>query len=219
MGRWRDAVEQAGVFVFKRSFTQREISGFCLADPVFPVIIVNNSTAFTRQIFTVLHELAHLLYGVSSVTSSDATLVDRFAAPDRAVEMACNRLAAEVLLPSDAVQWAAVVGDDLAGRVVALSSRFNVSREVVLRRLMDRQLVSQPVYRSLTQQWNAAIEDSEGSGGNYYATRAAYLGRSFLNLAFAQYRAGNVTLAELSEHLNIKARNVLKLEDYLLGRA
>ena len=63
---WRIALEQVGIYVFKRSIEQREISGFCLNNPVFPIIIINNSTPHTRQIFTLFHELAHLLFGVSS---------------------------------------------------------------------------------------------------------------------------------------------------------
>src|SRR6266702_34115 len=45
---WRDAVENVGVFVFKRPFEQTLISGFCLDDPTFPVILISNSTAHTR---------------------------------------------------------------------------------------------------------------------------------------------------------------------------
>lgn len=56
---WRDAVQDAGVFVFKRSFKQKEVSGFCLLDREFPLIYINNSTPASRQTFTLLHELAH----------------------------------------------------------------------------------------------------------------------------------------------------------------
>ncbi len=215
---WREAIQGAGIFVFKRSFKQREISGFSLDDPTFPIIVVNNSTAFTRQIFTMLHELAHLLYGINSVTASDAA---HFIGLDKPVEVACNRFAAEILLPSTAVEWKVVAEGDLERHVSDVADKFNVSREVVLRRLLDRQLVTQARYDRLRQKWNKAAEEDafNSGGGNYYATRAAYLGRPFLDLAFSQYRAGNVTLAELSEHLDMKARNVLKLEDYLLTRA
>ncbi|MEI6452714.1 MAG: XRE family transcriptional regulator, partial [Actinomycetes bacterium] len=76
MAAWRGCVEDAGVFVFKRSFKQREVSGFCLTDDEFPIIMVNNSTPFSRQIFTLFHEVAHLLYGLSSITTADGRFVD-----------------------------------------------------------------------------------------------------------------------------------------------
>lgn len=37
----RRVVEDAGVYVFKSSFKQREVSGFCLYDSVFPIIYIN----------------------------------------------------------------------------------------------------------------------------------------------------------------------------------
>src|SRR5262249_25768787 len=40
---WRAAIERKGIFVFKRSFKQKDISGFCLYDGAFPVIYINNS--------------------------------------------------------------------------------------------------------------------------------------------------------------------------------
>jgi hypothetical protein len=65
------------------------------------------------------------------------------------------------------------------------------------------------------RQWaDEADSRSEGSGGNYYATQAAYLGKAFLSLAFSQYRAGKITLPELADHLRIRAKNIGKMEDF-----
>ena len=41
---WRTTIEDSGIYVFKRSFKQKEISGFSLMDEEFPVIFLNNST-------------------------------------------------------------------------------------------------------------------------------------------------------------------------------
>jgi len=67
--RWRRAIEARGVFVFKNTFKQREISGFCLAHPEFPVITVNNSTTKTRQVFSLVHELAHVLFQRNGISA------------------------------------------------------------------------------------------------------------------------------------------------------
>ena len=44
-----------------------EFSGFRLYDDIFPVIYVNNTSAKTRQMFTIFHELAHLLFHTSGI--------------------------------------------------------------------------------------------------------------------------------------------------------
>jgi Zn-dependent peptidase ImmA (M78 family)/DNA-binding XRE family transcriptional regulator len=217
---WRRAVEGAGVFVFKRSFSQRTISGFCLHDDEFPVIMVNNSTAHSRQIFTLFHELAHVLFHVSGVTRGFGGNVNGLAPTDRALEVACNQFGAEFLVPDLSFPWEYFGPNDLPGAVASIADRYNVSREVVLRKLMKRGLVTSSLYRDLADLWNREYEEGRGggSGGNYYATQATYFGENYLKLAFGQYRAGRVSLPELADHLGMKARNIGKLEDFLLAR-
>lgn len=217
MSTWRARLESAGVFVFKRSFEQDEISGFCLADDVFPIIVVNNSTAFARQIFTLAHELGHLLFGISSITSDDYRFPDRLQAEARELEIACNRFAAELLVPAGTFPWDRIANSTVDDIVPELAREYSVSREVILRRLLDRGVVDQNSYIERVRAWSREGEGrAEGSGGNYYATQASYLGRAFLNLAFGQYRAGNISIADLADHLRVKARNVGKLEEFIL---
>ena len=73
---WRNIIEANGIFVFKRSFKQGDISGFCLVDDEFPVIFLNNSTTKSRQIFSIFHELAHILLSTSGITKSTDTYID-----------------------------------------------------------------------------------------------------------------------------------------------
>lgn len=77
MSEWRESVEAADVFVLKRSFEQSEIAGFCIFDGSFPLIMVNNSAPFTRQVFTLFHELGHLLFGVRTISKTSSGYVDR----------------------------------------------------------------------------------------------------------------------------------------------
>jgi len=61
---WRNIFENFGIFTFKAPMKQNDISGFCLHDDTFPIIIINNKNTFTRQIFTLFHELSHILFGL-----------------------------------------------------------------------------------------------------------------------------------------------------------
>ena len=81
---WRDVLETHGVAVFKDAFRNDFYSGFCLYDTTFPLIYINNSTK-TRQVFTLFHELAHLLFHTSGInTRSDEPGSDFSAkSPDR----------------------------------------------------------------------------------------------------------------------------------------
>ena len=96
---WRRAIEARGIFVFKHAFKQSDISGFCLRHAEFPVIMINNSTTKTRQIFSLLHELAHILADRSGISSFDESKIDHLTPRERAIEVYCNAVAAEILVP------------------------------------------------------------------------------------------------------------------------
>lgn len=173
---WRNIVEDAGVFVFKHAFRQKGISGFCLADGEFPIIYLNNSTAKTRQIFTLFHELAHVLLNVNAISKFDESYVDHLPQKERRIERFCNALAAEFLIPSDdfsrQIDSLRRIDDE---SIENLARRYRVSREAVLRRILDRGMVDATYYEAKVKQWAAESGDG-GSGGNYYATQATYLG-------------------------------------------
>lgn len=213
---WRDAVESNGVFVFKRSFKQRDVSGFCLFDNEFPIIVINNSTSYSRQIFSLFHELAHILYSISGVTKDDMSYLDDLPRTDRQLEIACNKFAASLLVPD---------ADFLSGTraqlptdavVKELADLYKVSREVILRRFLDKGLVDQREYEEKASQWRKEYESrGRAGGGMYYATMATYLGRRFLGLAFACYYSGHCSLQDLASHLNVRTRNVGRLEEFV----
>lgn len=214
---WRAALEAVGVFVFKRAFTQMAVSGFCVPHRVAPVIVVNNGTSWTRQTFTLFHELAHLLRDDYGVTRADPSYMDVLSIRDRRIEQVCNRFASECLVPPDDFSVRAASCDGTDGQIQELASHYHVSREVILRRLVDDGWVSATDYERRTALWSRqffARREGRSGGGNYYATQASYLGQAYLGLAFASYRTGESTIAELSEHLGVKARSVEKLEEY-----
>lgn len=217
---WREAVEGAGIFVFKRPFKQMEVSGLCLHDDEFPVIYLNNSTARTRQIFTIFHEVAHVLLRTNGITLRDDRYVSSLTGEERRIEVFCNRFAARFLVPPadlDQQLKGARANDEL---VLKLAHTYKVSREVILRNLLDRGLIGTEEYQTKAQRWAREYKDRpKRPGGNYYATQAAYLGETFLNLAFGRYYQGRCTFEQLADYLNVKANSVAGLEQRMPARA
>jgi Zn-dependent peptidase ImmA (M78 family) len=221
--RWRRAIEAHGVFVFKNSFKQRELSGFCLANPEFPVITINNSTTKTRQVFSLVHELAHVLFQRNAISSFDETRIEALPLRDRTIERFCNAVAAEILVPlaDIRVQMRALSGElEQAGddRFAALAKRYHVSRAVVLRRMLDDERVSSEFYRTKTAEWDAQRE-AAGSGGNYHATQNVYLSEKFAQEVFARYARRQISLDEAADYFDLAPKNVEKLQDLVLRGA
>lgn len=221
MSKWRDAVERAGIFVQKRSFAQPEISGFCLRDDVFPVIVVNNSTAWARQVFTLFHELAHIVYGVSSFTTREYEGWFR-GGPLARIEVRCNQFASQFLLPPISVRPFDSPSPGMVNVISQIADDFHVSREVVLRRLLDDAVIDQPTYRHYAELWNEDYlrpkpppSANREPRGHWYNTQVSYLGRNFLNLAFREMYAGRLTKSELALHLGVKEKQVDRFEEYV----
>ncbi len=139
--QWRHdivaALEGAGVLVMRsgvvgasntRKLSTREFRGFSLYDDIAPLIFVNVADEpYSAQNFTLLHEFAHLLLGHSALSGGDRLL------GGTGEEAWCNRVAACVLLPDEALKAfneATTVQD-----YRALARRFGVSAEVALHRL------------------------------------------------------------------------------------
>lgn len=220
--RWREALETLGVFVFKAPFKQKDISGFCLLDADFPLIYLNNSATKTRQIFSLLHELAHLLLNINGISKFESSYINRLPATERRIEQFCNKIAAEILIPSDdfAQQIAGfpsnaeTVQDHLFAN---LGSRYGVSREAVLRRLLDMARVSQSFYEQKAKLWSS--QKKAAPGGDWYASQNTYLSDRLAREVIGRHYRNQISVEQASEFLGIKAKNFAGLEQRILQGA
>jgi Zn-dependent peptidase ImmA (M78 family) len=215
---WRHALEEAGVFKFKDSFKDLFLSGFCIVHDQYPIIMVNNSNSFTRQIFTLMHELGHILYGVNGVTDVDESYLEFLENDEQRIEIQCNRFAAEVLVPAKRFEADIPFFEQEGDNAISdLANKYSVSREVILRRLLDFNLIDKNQYVDQSEEWNKDYLRSkkETSGGNWYLTKMAYLGEGFVQTAFHNYQNGKFDKATLATHLNVKAKNLKKFESYI----
>ena len=97
---WRETLQSAGVWVFQRAFRQMEIAGFCLYDETHPLVYLNDGQPEARQIFTLVLELAYLLFGYSHMRMPAAGYgQERLLEHDLTIAAACNRFASDFLVP------------------------------------------------------------------------------------------------------------------------
>jgi Zn-dependent peptidase ImmA (M78 family) len=212
LDNWHQILLDVGISVFKDAFRDSDYSGFCLYDDEFPVIYVNNSSPKTRQIFTLFHELAHLIFQTSGIDTPSDSFVECLPDHERDIEIICNRFTAEFLLPEEVFQEVFAGKEPSESTAEELANRFHVSREFIYRKFLDRNLIDDDTYSEAAQRW--ADQFTGGSGGNYYYTRIAYLGENYINLAFRQYYQNRINDVQLAEYLDIKPRYLSTLEEY-----
>ncbi len=215
---WRHSITEAGIYIFKDSLKDKYLSGFCLLDSNWPVIFINNSNSFTRQTFSLIHELAHIIYGVHGVTDVDESYLKYMDDRNRALEIRCNKVAGQVLVPDELFEMEIpTIMEEGLGTIPRYAKKYSVSREVVLRKLLDYGVIDNGEYETLAEEWTKDYlrRKPRQSGGNPYLTKLAYLGEDFTKLAFANYSAGRIDHADLAYHLNVKSRFIEKFEKYV----
>ena len=216
---WREVLEVKGIFVFKEAFRQPEISGFCLFDDEFPLIYLNNSMPKTRQIFTLFHELAHLLFGTGGIDKVKDDYFDFLSETDLQIERFCNRFAAAFLVPDSdfdqRIQDFRYGVDDYG--ILELARKYSVSREVVLRKLLDRRVIDSGTYQAYVSKWadESNSKRKSSGGGDYYSTQASYLGKQYLDLAFGKYYQNQISVGQLADYLNVRVSNISGLEEVM----
>jgi len=214
---WRDALFEKGIFVFKDAFHDRSISGFSLFDNKCPVIYVNNSMSFTRQIFTLFHELFHLVNetnGIDKVFDSEDDY-EGLTEKQAYIERTCNRFAAQFLVPTDALL------EHISGRTLTysyiceLSDSFCVSRESLIIRLIYLKKLTWDFYNSNIEEIQNdfyRIAPKSG-GGNSNNTLVSYLGKKYLNLAFRAYKAKRIDAFQLATYTRTSVSRLQAIEN------
>jgi Zn-dependent peptidase ImmA (M78 family) len=222
---WRNVFEDKGVFVFKESFNQRAgresiespFSGFCLYDEKFPIIYVNNSKPDTRQIFTLFHELCHLLLGTGGVDTRLDDYIYLLRGDARKTEILCNTFAGSFLVPDNDFNKR-ITGMSIDEKLIEqLANCYHVSREVILRKFLDRNLINQSYYERKVAEWANRPPKSD-SGGNYYLTKGVYLGEHYVDLAFSRYLQKKISVEQLADYLGVKVKNITGMELQLFRR-
>ena len=217
--------EDAGVVVLRngvvennpyRKLEVEEFRGFALADPVAPVIFINARDAKTAQIFTLVHELAHLWIGQSGVSNPD------FRAPSseqgNEIEVLCNRIAAETLVPADdlAMRWRD--RESVAWNVQQLVRHYRVSTLVVLRATLDLGKLNHEQYWEHYQQ-AAKHRAKRSDGGNFYHNLLARSSRALTLSLISAVSSERIGRREAASLLNVKPDRLHGVVNYLSGGA
>ena len=160
----------------RRRIPVEECRGFILVDSIAPFMFVNNSDSKAAQMFTLVHELAHIWTGHSAGFD-----FRKLQPADDPVEKICDQVAAEFLVPETTFNevW------DKNPNIKTVARFFKVSEIVIARRALDTGKLSKKqffaFYNAHTQR-EFAQKENQSAGGDFYATT-----KKRLSLAFASH--------------------------------
>ncbi len=184
--RLETAIEEAGILVVvngivenntHRKLDPTEFRGFVLVDEYAPLLFVNGADGKAAQMFTLAHELAHVWFGSSAAFD----LRELQPAKDE-TEEACNRVAAEFLVPEAELHQSWRSARHEPEPFQALARQFKVSSLVAARRALDLQLIGKSEFLNFYgayQQDERRRTAKRAEGGDFYATQDLRIGRRF----------------------------------------
>ena len=210
---WRSAFYECGVYVFKEAFKDYSFSGFCLYDIKYPVIYINNSMSYSRQIFTLFHELCHILIKTSGIDKANDDYISRLELDNRKLEMICNMFAGKFLVPTNDLLKLIDNVEINEKNIEKLSKKYSVSRDVILRKLLDMGKISKEAYEKKHSDYQEEMyrKPINSGGGNYYNTKKAYLGENYINDVCSNYYSGKIDLYETANYLNVRVEAIPQL--------
>lgn len=221
---WIRRAEDAGVFVSRQgSVDLKECRGFVISDEIAPFIYINSSDAEAGQLFTLVHELAHLWLGTSGISNDDIKGVYE-SGEIRKIEIFCNEVASLALLNEELFRekWSRFDEmTDVETRLSQLSILFKVSEEVIARRLLNERKISSAKYTELRDIFRTRWEEQEAQrkqkmkerpgGPSYYVTKIMNNGLSYTRTVLSAYGDSTITSRDASALLNVKLNNLPKL--------
>ena len=197
--------------------------GFVIADPYAPFIFLNSDDWDQGQLFTLVHELAHVWIGVSGISNEIGIISP--GSDLHAVEKFCNEVAALALLPEEEVKTFHPGKGDLEFKnVVKASRRFGVHNSIMVKRMTVLGIAgdnSDALLKSANELWKEFLEKEakkpKSKGGpNYYIMVLRRNSKTFANVVMENYKRGRISGADASRLLNVREANFGKLETYVL---
>ncbi len=233
---WIDKAEMKGIFISRTSFIHsrlkldsEELQGFAIADPYAPFVFINSDDWNAPQLFTLVHELAHIWIaatGISNDIEPGLKHKDKF----HPVELFCNEVAANALIPLEIINSIKPVVFNSAKEVFNESRKLGVSTFAFLVRALNLNLISIDKYKSLKQAADIEFKEflkreeekkakekaKEKKGGpSYYLLQLNKNSRLFTQTVLDAFRGGFIEPTQASSLLNVQVNNFHKLEAQL----
>ncbi len=214
LNAWKNAVGSIGVLVFQISkISIKEMRGFSISEISYPTIGINRKDSPMGRIFTLIHELCHLMLkkgGICRMEEKDEK--------GSHIEQYCNSVTGAVLVPKEEllkhVRRHSEVWEDKELR--KLKKIFWASNEVILRRLLIFNKTNKKFYQKKRKEWSK-VRRSEREGGyeKVFEKVLRTHPHNYIEIVLNAVNENVITLHDVSYYLSMSLKHLDNLRQNL----
>lgn len=228
---WIAKSEASGIFVSRTSFIHsrmtldsEEMQGFAIADEYAPFVFINSEDWDSSQLFTLVHELAHIWIAASGISNEiiPQSVSSNLTEP---IEIFCNEVSASALMPLSVMNKMDTSIFSSHERIFRTAKTLGVSSLAFLFRAYKLRMISLDQYRSLKRESDkefalfvqreaakkeAAQKKSKG-GPSPLLLLANRNGKLFTQAVMDAFRGGLIQPTHASNLLNTQVTNFHRL--------
>ena len=183
-----------------------EIRGFAIADKIAPFIFVNLSDSNNAKLFTLIHELTHILLGETGISN----LYFNYKVIQNNIESYCNKVASEFLMPSQIFRdlWANNNKNNLEDKIEYISIKLPVSKLAVLVKAktlnyINDNIIFDNLFNKFSEiKYNNSYKKNGFPNPNLLIKNLNT--KMFSNYVLKAYNNNNITLKDVCNLLSIK---------------
>ena len=185
-------------------------------DDLAPLIFVNGADSKSAQMFTLAHELVHVALGRSALDDPDLATREGLGE-----ELWCNAVAAEFLVPEEALRRTFSPAVSIADACQIVARVFKVSTLVALRRIFDIGHLDWAAYQRAYQNEVARVarlvEEREAGGGNFYNTQPVRVSKRLTRALISSTLEGQTLYRDAFRMLGFRRQSTFNELAHRLG--
>jgi Zn-dependent peptidase ImmA (M78 family) len=222
----RESLEDRNILVFQFSMSLNDARGFALTDKNPNVIVINSTDTVEARIFSLVHELGHILLGQTVIDLPDIN-TEIIINVRNDVENWCNSFASEFLLPKEQAKLifdseeTALTSTDMLNK---FSRRFKVSKGMIIYKMFKLGFISKSAYEEILKRYQPSEvkvkKDNKDKGKKGGALSAdikclSEVGNKFVSVVANNYDHNFITFTDALNYLSVRS----KVFDRVLARA
>ena len=202
----RNSITDLGVIVMMngivgnnthRTLSVSEFRAFTLVDPYAPLIFINSRDTDNGKLFSLLHELVHVLIGKDDFYNDTHGVSQKVSKEDKE-EQFCNAVAAEILVPNSMFlnEWSKQSGNSET-IIYTLENKFICSRFTLLIKAFNTGKIEKNEFHKLLNLFKEQFEviqsqkqNKKSGGGDFYRTLSNKWDRKFIQALYASAQSG-----------------------------